>query len=114
MKPGVAALVLAREGGRCALCGLMINTGGHLHHRKPRGMGGSKLLDTPDNLLHLHPNCHLVHVEQERARAYANGWLVHRADVPSDVPVLYMVDRWVMLHHNGGLHDCTVKEAGEG
>ena len=100
MPKHVASTVIARENGHCVVCGLGL-TVGHLHHRKPRGMGGSKLLNTVPNLLYLHPNCHLIHVEQERKVAVANGWIVQGNADPADVPVLYMLNGKVLLGDDG-------------
>jgi hypothetical protein len=48
--------ILAREKGRCQLCGEEYNKSGwHLHHIIPRGEGGT---DRPDNFALLHLKCH--------------------------------------------------------
>ena len=39
----------------CEVCGLVASD---IHHIQPRGMGGSKLRDTPDNLIALCRPCH--------------------------------------------------------
>lgn len=39
----------------CEVCGAQAVD---IHHIQPRGMGGSKLLDTPDNLMALCRSCH--------------------------------------------------------
>ena len=101
MHPSVVGRVKLREGGCCAVCGLPIHGKGHLHHRLPRGIGGSAMLNTPANLVHLHETCHLRHVEQQRMRAYLNGWLVRRGSQPKDVPFMYMLDGWVLLNEDG-------------
>jgi 5-methylcytosine-specific restriction enzyme A len=63
----------------------------HIHHRRPRRMGGSQLPDTnaPQNLLLLCPPCHEL-VESERTAAYAGGWLVRQNDDPLTVSVLVL------------------------
>ena len=101
MHPSVVAAVKRREGGRCAVCGLPIVGKGHLHHRQPRGIGGSAMLNTPAVLVHLHGTCHLRHVEQQRMRAYLNGWLIRRGQRPKDVPFMYGLDGWVLLNEDG-------------
>lgn len=92
--------VKTRANGRCEICG----SGRHhqVHHRRPRGMGGSSdaVSDSPANCLWLCGDCHLRMVEVERANAIAAGWLVHQGDDPSLVPVLYR-GRWVFLQHDG-------------
>lgn len=69
----------------------------HIHHRRPRRMGGSQLDDTnaPQNLLLLCPSCHET-VESERTAAYAGGWLVRQNADPARVPVLILaVERYL-------------------
>ncbi len=39
----------------CEVCGVVASD---IHHIQPRGMGGSKLRDTPDNLIALCRPCH--------------------------------------------------------
>jgi hypothetical protein len=55
-----------------------------------------------ENLLNLHPTCHLVRVERNRADAYANGWLVRHGTEPATVPVLTW-QGWVLLDSVGGV-----------
>jgi len=109
----VAEAVIARENGACAVCGLPLHTG-HLHHRKPRGMGGSGLVNTVSNMIHIHESCHLKHVERNRQRSYDMGWLVNGHNNPSETPMRYMLNRWVLLSDDGqittveGKHDENV------
>jgi 5-methylcytosine-specific restriction protein A len=83
----------ARSRGRCEITGVELagerSVGWHVHHRRPRQMGGSKRRDTNgiENLLLLSPDAH-ARVESERTEAYANGWLVRQNAVPAAVPVL--------------------------
>lgn len=78
---------------RCELCGAPVQgergRHHHVHHRRPRRMGGSQLSDTNElvNLLLLDAACHEL-VERERTAAYEGGWLVRQSDDPSAVPVL--------------------------
>ena len=101
MSGAVAKTVIDREGGFCAVCGLSISGIGHIHHRKPRGMGGGRYANTVSNLLYLHHSCHLYEVEQNRSKAYERGWLVKASDTPSEVPVCYMLRDWVLLDDQG-------------
>lgn len=95
-------VVTERALGMCELCGLPCPKP-HLHHRQPRGMGGGGN-NNPSNLLHLHPSCHLKHVEGQRQRAYENGWLVRHGQNPATVPVLYMLADLVILDDTGHIH----------
>jgi hypothetical protein len=65
----------------------------HVHHRRPRGAGGTKRRDTNgvENLLVLSAADHEL-VESQRTLAYARGWLVRQNAIPSAVPVVVMVD----------------------
>ena len=101
MPADTALDVIEREQGRCAVCGLHIDGKGHIHHRKPRGMGGSRNANTLSVLVYLHPTCHLIHVEQKRQRAYENGWLLQQWQDPWDTPLMYMLNGWVLLKDNG-------------
>ena len=104
------AIIGKRADGRCEIDGLPL-TGRHLHHRRPRGMGSSTAdPHAVDNLLLLHPNCHLVRVERNRAEAYRNGWLVHRWDDPAEVPVL-TYRGWVWLWPDGSVTPVSESEA---
>lgn len=108
--PRVVRLVFeVREGSRCFKCLGPLRWedrgfGWSLHHRKPRGMGGSKAAwaSSPANGLVLcgsgTTGCH-GWVESHRDEAYARGLLVYRnsRDVPADVPVQRDDGRWFEL-----------------
>ena len=83
---GTRALALQRDGHRCARCGQsVLNAPGSLHHRKPRGMGGSgdPRVSDPRNLVLLcgtgTTGCH-GWVESHRELSYASGWLLRSLD----------------------------------
>lgn len=98
--PATRRVVLDRAGGCCELCGRLLHDGttwiaAHsVHHRRPRGAGGSTAADTntAPNLLLLcgsattADGCH-AHVEAHRAEAIAFGWLVPQGHDPSAVVV---------------------------
>lgn len=100
--------VLDRDGFRCVSCGghLTGPYGYSLHHRCPKGMGGTKRPESnsPANLLTLCGSgvtgCHGF-VESNRELAYDWGYLVHRIDNPADVPVLTR-NGWVLFDDAGG------------
>lgn len=72
------ARILERDGGRCIHCG---STEGLIpHHRMNRGMGGSKELEVPSNVLTM---CSLFNGAMEsegsaQAWAIRNGWKLTR------------------------------------
>lgn len=98
--------VKLRADFRCEVCGLdMFNKlGGQVHHRQPRGMGGSSNPErhSPANLLFLCPECH-ADIESHRAAGYDLGRLVRRGDDPLETPVLVHRYGWVYLLHDGTL-----------
>lgn len=97
-----------RDAGRCVKCGATLWPSYSLHHRRARGMGGSRRLDTngPANLIYLcghgtsPDGCH-AWVESKRTEAYLCGLLVHQAHNPADVAVLTWRG-WLMLTDDGG------------
>lgn len=79
-------LVKDRDRGRCLRCGARAE---QIHHRRPRGRGGSSLAaaNQPDNLVSLCSRCH-EHIERNRLEAYASGWLLkHTVQSPAEVPL---------------------------
>lgn len=110
--PAVRALVADRDGGACARCGLLITRDWSLHHRVPRGAGGSRRpeLNLPGNLVLLcghatsPEGCH-QHIEANRREAQRTGYLISKLGQldPADVPLLYHGAAWVRLDHHGGI-----------
>ena len=114
----VRELVYIRDGHRCARCSISIlNDPGSIHHRKPRGMGGTKdaRANDPRNLIRLcgtgTTGCH-GWVESRRADAYSKGWLIRSYD-DLDVPMLTITGDRIELridgtrwesHNQGGEH----------
>lgn len=101
----VKARVMARSGGFCEVrtphCW---DEGSQIHHRRPRGMGGSKDPSSGGaaNGLSCCTPCH-QHLETvERAEALDRGWIVRQGHNPAEVPV-YRYKRWVLLDDEGGL-----------
>lgn len=101
-------LVLARANGRCESCAGDLDISRYsLHHRRPKGMGGSRVADlhSPANLLVLcgrgnADGCHGdVHGHPIAARDA--GMLVRRAADPARVPVLIHGTRLVLLAIDG-------------
>jgi hypothetical protein len=102
----VVEAVLERAGYSCEIDGSALGdrrgVDWHLHHRRPRQMGGTRRRDTnlPSNLLVLCPPCH-ADIETMRAEAYAVGWLLRQNDRPERVAVLVRRDRWRYLTESG-------------
>lgn len=104
-----------RAGWCCEVCGKQLHDGTAwtkphaIHHRRPRGAGGSSAADmnSPANLLLVcgtgneNPDtCHGL-IESQRAMAYGNGWLLHQHDDPVTVPVLIAGGVRVHLNQEG-------------
>lgn len=106
----VVDAVYARAGWCCELDGIAVGPvrglDHHLHHRRPRAVGGSSRRDTnyPSNLLLLCPPCH-EGVESRRAEALEFGWLVPQSCDPASVAVLIHRDRYVYLTPWGAYSD---------
>ena len=108
--PAVRALVWERDSGCCVRCGL--RGGDHvwpphaLHHRRPRGAGGSRLEDTnsPANLVTVCSPCH-DWIESQRMLAGVHGLLLHQASDPGAIAIRYR-GRWVLLTHDGQIKEC--------
>src|SRR5215207_9270908 len=87
-----------RDGHYCQRCGRnIVDFPSSLHHRIPRQMGGSKssagsaVVDRVAGLVRIcgtgTTGCHGT-VESYRAEAYETGWLVHRNEDPSSIPLM--------------------------
>lgn len=108
--PEVVDAVYERANHSCEICTSAVGDrrgiDHHIHHRRPRGAGGTRREDTnqPQNCMLLCPRCHLD-VETHRAEALAVGWLVPQAEDPASVAVLIQRDRWVYLTDSGEYSD---------
>lgn len=102
--------VHARAGYGCEICGTTNAARWSLHHRRPRGMGGSKRADTnmPSNILLLcgsgTEGCH-GYVESHRAESLNLGRLLLQGQSPAVVPV-DLVYGLVVLDDDGGWQTC--------
>jgi 5-methylcytosine-specific restriction protein A len=105
--PAVRATIEGRSMGLCEVCGggLVVEH----HHRRPRGAGGSKRLDTNQaaNGLGLCYACHRL-IESNRRLAMLLGWLLLQSDQPNARPVMYR-GAWVYLLDDGTI--TTVKQS---
>lgn len=77
---------LARDEERCRRC---LRSATDVHHRKPKGIGGTSDEERAfglANLVSLCRECHnRVHANPEES--YREGWLVHSWQDPGDIPV---------------------------
>ena len=91
--------VIDRAGRKCERCG---QPGEQIHHRKPRGMGG-----TSDPAINAFPNLVLVcvtchdEIERNRQMAYESGWLVHRWQDPAEVTAWDLAGIEIEFHADG-------------
>lgn len=80
--------ILERDDGRCLRCG---GLAADIHHRRPRGRGGTSddaISFGPANLVALCRKDHeLVHT-RPRDAGYPSGLLVHSWENPEKVPVI--------------------------
>ena len=106
----VRARVMARSGGFCEVrvAGCW-DEASQIHHRRPRGMGGSRSPATGGaaNACAACTPCH-NHIEQNRVQARDKGWIVRQSADPAQVPV-YRYGRWVLLDDEGGITPSEVK-----
>lgn len=114
--PATVALVIERDQGRCAKCGDQVRgergRDWSVHHRLPRGSGGTKLthVNAPGNLIllcgsgvieHARRSCH-GQLEAERIAAQEAGFIVrHGITKPTNVPILHSVHGLVLLTDDG-------------
>lgn len=96
----VRDIITARAAGACEI-GYFCRPA-QIHHRRPRGAGGSKRADTntASNGLALCQACHAL-VESHRTVALFYGWLVRQGNNPATVPMLRHHYEWVLLADDG-------------
>lgn len=107
--PRVRQIVLERDQHRCVRCGIYVAFGAYsLHHRRPRGSGGSRRPSTnlPANLLTLcghatsPDGCH-HYVESHRELAREAGYLLTQQQHP-DQEAVFTHRGWMLLDDEGG------------
>jgi 5-methylcytosine-specific restriction enzyme A len=99
----VRDLIHARARGVCEHCAF-INVGLQIHHRRPRGMGGSKdpLANTAANGVLVCERSHRF-IESYRHEHLETGWLVRQGVDPATVPI-FRHKQWVLLGEDGGVN----------
>jgi hypothetical protein len=116
-------LVLERAQYSCEVCdgelGHVRGLHWSLHHRVPRGMGGttSPMANSPANLLLVcgsgTTGCHAV-IEHNRSGARAAGWLLSHGQDPLQVPVLLERGlRWQLLTAEGSYAPVPPEDTGQ-
>jgi len=101
LSPKLRKLIEERD-GHCYHCGK--TEGLQIHHRKNKGIGGSKLLDTPDNLIQVCAEWNYAIEANAELAASARGW-GHKLPVWESLehPVFDRVEfRWYFLLPDGG------------
>jgi 5-methylcytosine-specific restriction protein A len=96
----VRDLVIARANGTCERCGFAAPAY-QIHHRRPRGAGGSKAVDTncASNALCVCISCHSA-IEANRVESSQFGWLVRQGQSPGAARV-FCRGAWVLLDDHG-------------
>lgn len=98
----VRLAVLMRSGGLCERC--RANPADQMHHRRPRGMGGTSVewVGQAANAAHLCAACHRW-VEAHRASSLMFGWLIP-LDTQATADLVPMVDLTgaMFTHDNAG------------
>lgn len=111
----IRQVVLARSGNCCERCGTRLRgdpgVDYSVHHRRPRGMGGSKRpsVTSAVNLVALcgsgTTGCH-GQIESDRETAYESGWLVRQGADPALIPVpIFGRPGLTYLTDDGGYRD---------
>lgn len=100
------AAVIARAGGICEVCGEKPTRDYSIHHRRPRGMGGTRnpATNSPANLMYVcgsgTTGCH-GRIESERKWAGALGYLLRSGAEPIEEPIVLHGRRRVYLDPSG-------------
>ena len=99
-------LIKERAKGCCELCGTPAHETAQIHHRRPRGMGGTKNPESrsASNGLYVHFRCH-QRIELNRADALKNGWLLLQSQ-SLEAPVR-LHSGWVVLHEDGSVYELS-------
>ncbi|GGL27518.1 HNH endonuclease [Phycicoccus endophyticus] len=103
----VRELIIQRDAHRCARCSALLLSAPHsIHHRKPRGAGGTRdhrSIDPRNGVLVCGTGTTGCHgwIESHRAAAYATGWLLRSYD-QLDKPLITLDGHAIYLTDDGG------------
>lgn len=102
-------LVLTRAAESCERCGCARPE--QIHHRKPRGAGGSSdpAINLPSNLLAVCSPCHLA-IERDRTVAREQGWLVRFEHDPAKRHVWLAGRGYCYLNDDGSITEVDDEE----
>lgn len=89
-----------RSKERCEVCGALA-LHPQIHHRRPRGMGGSKdpVTGSAANGIWIHATCHSK-IESQRSWAFDHGYLVRQSEDPRYIPIK-IAGAWYLLDDQG-------------
>lgn len=97
--------VLLRADNTCErCCRSTVSTGGQIHHRSARRMGGRAGANIAPNLVLLCHDCHAF-VESHREEGAYSGYIVPSWEDPETVPMLDCLDRWFLIELDGSRVD---------
>lgn len=104
--PATVRAIRDRDQWACVICGGTDRL--QTHHRRPRGMGGTKarVSASAANGITVCVYCH-TDLELNRRTAASKGWLVPQYRDPRDVPIKHRIYGWVTLTDRG---TCIVHE----
>lgn len=97
----VVALVEARAGDYCEVCGRSASESMALHHRKLKSRGGQ---DTASNLIRVHHSCHNLATESIHSQVeYSEnkGWICPSWREPTEHPFVRPDGSIVLLQDDG-------------
>lgn len=96
----VRELIIHRALGLCEHC-RKPSQQLQIHHRRPRGMGGSKdaKTNTAANGVLVCDKCHRF-IESYRKEHQNIGWLVNQGKNPAEIPI-WMHKAWLLLTEEG-------------
>jgi 5-methylcytosine-specific restriction endonuclease McrA len=99
-------LVLARDCEKCLRC---LGEATDVHHRKPKGMGGTSDPEVAFGLANLVSLCRECHngIHGAPAQSYLSGYLVHSWDDPASTPLLVKPGSvYMWLRPDGSFERC--------